>query len=168
MRTRIGLNTGLAVIGNMGSRRRFNYTMMGDTVNLAARTESGAKAYGVDTMVTGETRSLALAHGDGLRFRYLDKIVVKGRRQPVEMHELVGFEADLDASVREGLEQYEAAVRLYLDRDFERAAKAFGIAARLERSPGVNPSLVLAERCVAFLAHPPGPDWSGEHVMKEK
>jgi len=55
MRTRIGLNSGRAIIGNMGSRRRFNYTMMGDTVNLAARTESGAKAYGVYTMVTNET-----------------------------------------------------------------------------------------------------------------
>jgi len=168
MKTRIGLNSGLAVIGNMGSRRRFNYTMMGDTVNLAARTESGAKAYGVETMVTGETRNLSLAHGDSLRFRYLDKLVVKGRSQPVEMHELVGFEADLPANVREGLERYEDAVRLYLDREFDRAAKGFAESARLERSPGDNPSLVLAERCAVFLARPPGPDWNGEHVMASK
>jgi adenylate cyclase len=62
MKTRIGLNSGEAIIGNMGSRRRFNYTMMGDTVNLAARSESGAKSYGVYTMITRETKALAARH----------------------------------------------------------------------------------------------------------
>ncbi len=91
MRTRIGLNTGDAVVGNMGSSKRFNYTMMGDTVNLAARNESGAKAYGVFIMLTEETKTAAEARSDDFVFRFLDRVVVKGRREPVAVYELLGF-----------------------------------------------------------------------------
>ena len=80
---RIGLNTGQAVIGNMGSEVRFNYTMMGDSVNLAARCESGAKVYGVYTMVTSNTLQEALAQGCELNYRMLDRIVVKGHSEPM-------------------------------------------------------------------------------------
>ncbi|MEM9018859.1 MAG: adenylate/guanylate cyclase domain-containing protein, partial [Verrucomicrobiota bacterium] len=82
MRTRIGLNTGRAVVGNMGSKRRFNYTMMGDNVNLAARLESGAKQYGVYTLVSEDTRNEARADIDDVLYRFIDQIVVKGRTLP--------------------------------------------------------------------------------------
>ena len=100
MRTRIGLNTGQAVIGNMGSEVRFNYTMMGDSVNLAARCESGAKAYGVYTMVTSEHSTEALTQGCELNYRMLDRIVVKGRSEPVEIYELWDASTDATASAK--------------------------------------------------------------------
>ena len=77
MQTRIGLNTGTATVGNMGALDRFNYTMMGDMVNLAARSESGAKAYGAYIMITEDTKRAAEKQGSGIAYRYLDKIVVK-------------------------------------------------------------------------------------------
>ena len=79
MRTRIGINTGEAVIGNMGSRVRFNYTMMGDSVNIAARCESSAKTYGVYTVVTEMTLTAALKTVPDLFYRKLDRVIFKGR-----------------------------------------------------------------------------------------
>lgn len=175
MQTRIGLNTGPAVIGNMGSPRRFNYTMMGDTVNLAARCESGAKSYGVFTMVSGETRSAALATKDDIAFRYLDKIVVKGRSRPVEMYEVMGFAADLTAEANDCVEIYLSGIEKYLARDWDGARAAFEKSSRLEPFrpgilPGVydNPSLVLIGRCAEMKANPPGEDWDGRYVMTSK
>lgn len=175
MQTRIGLNTGMAVIGNMGSRRRFNYTMMGDNVNLAARCESGAKSYGVYTMITGETRRAAQRAGGDIAFRYLDKIVVKGRTQPVEMHEVLGYVSELSPEASGCIESYLAGVGKYLARDWDGARRAFESAAGLEpfqpgRDTGVatNPSLVMIERCGALKASPPGEEWDGRYVMETK
>ena len=95
MQTRIGCNTGTATVGNMGALDRFNYTMMGDMVNLAARCESGAKAYGAYIMVTEETKLASEKIRDDIAYRYLDRIVVKGRSQPVAMFEPTGFMSEL-------------------------------------------------------------------------
>lgn len=175
MQTRIGLNTGLAVIGNMGSPRRFNYTMMGDTVNLAARCESGAKSYGVYTMITGETRLAAVAEKDDIAFRYLDKIVVKGRTQPVEMHEVMGFTADLSPEGAGCVEIYTSGISKYLGRDWDGAIAAFEKSSALEpyrpgETPGVytNPSMVMIERCEVMKLSPPDEDWDGRFVMETK
>jgi adenylate cyclase len=175
MQTRIGLNTGLAVIGNMGSRRRFNYTMMGDNVNLAARCESGAKSYGVYNMVTGDTRRAASAAKDDIAFRFLDKIVVKGRTQPVEMCEVIGYLAELPGEVGGCIELYTGGVAKYLARDWDGARGAFEKASELElyqpgKTPGVhtNPSLVMIARCAEFKADPPDDDWDGRYVMETK
>lgn len=175
MQTRIGLNTGEAVIGNMGSPNRFNYTMMGDNVNLAARCESGAKAYGVYTMVTGETRDAAAAARDDIAFRYLDRIVVKGRTRPVEMHEVMGLTAEMSAAALDCVAAYTAGVEKYLARDWDAARAAFETSAALEPfQPGgflriqTNPSLVMIERAAAMKANPPGEDWDGVYVMTSK
>lgn len=175
MQTRIGLNTGLAVIGNMGSPRRFNYTMMGDTVNLAARCESGAKSYGVYTMVTGETRAAAIAEKDDIAYRYLDKVVVKGRTLPAEIFEVLGFSAELPQETRDCIEIYTGGIERYLSRDWDGARAAFERSSILEvhrpgLSPGVetNPSLVMIGRCREMKADPPGDDWDGRYIMKSK
>lgn len=168
MKTRIGLNSGEAIIGNMGSRRRFNYTMMGDTVNLAARSESGAKSYGVYTMITGETKSMAEQHKDDLAFRFLDKIVVKGRSQPAEVYELVGFKAELSADTKECLTLFQQGIECYLAQEWDSAKELFQRSARLETHSDANPSLILLKRCDAMQADPPGADWDGVFVMKTK
>jgi len=175
MRTRIGINTGKMVTGNMGSSRRFNYTVMGDNVNLAARCETASRKYGIYTMVTGETRREAEKHGDRCVFRYLDRIVVKGRTHPVDVYEVVGLTDWMDQDTYRCIELFEAGTQAYLDRDWNTAIELFEQSAELEPNrPGedpmieTNPSLVYIERCRKMLQHPPGRDWDGVYVFESK
>ncbi len=171
MRTRVGLNTGDAVIGNMGSPRRFNYTMMGDNVNLAARCESGAKSYGVFTMVTGETRRQSIASQDDIGFRFLDRIIVKGRTRPVEMFEVMGRLADLDQRTQDCMHEYQLALNSYFDRRWDEALAGFERAAALEpraEVDRVHPSSVMRDRCRLLKTDPPAEDWDGVFRMTSK
>ncbi len=168
MRTRIGLNSGSVITGNMGSTRRFNYTMMGDDVNLAARCESGAKSYGVYTMVTEATRRQAEASGDRFLFRTLDKIVVKGRSQPVTVCELVAFRDQTTDTMRRCVETFEQGLEAYFAQRWDAAEAAFEAAWQLEADPGENPSRILLDRVRRMRQEPPGPDWDGVFVMTSK
>jgi adenylate cyclase len=176
LRARLGLNTGQAIIGNMGSRSRFSYTMMGDNVNLAARMESGAKLLGVYTMCTEATREGCAQHGgDRIVFRFLDKIVVKGRTLPVPVYEIVGLRADLPAQTFECLDLHAQAIARYLAQDWDGAVKLFERSAALEpnqpnksRAIESNPSLIMIERCQHMKTHPPAPNWDGVWTMKDK
>lgn len=176
LRARLGLNTGQAIIGNMGSRSRFSYTMMGDNVNLAARMESGAKLVGVYTMCTEVTKLECEQHGgDRIFFRFLDKIVVKGRTLPVPVYEIVGFKEAITSQAMDCYNLHAQAMERYLTQDWDGASGLFEKAARLEpNQPNKqvaienNPSLIMIERCHYMKAHPPGPNWDGRFVMKEK
>jgi adenylate cyclase len=175
MRTRIGVNTGGATVGNMGSTTRFNYTMMGDTVNLAARCESGAKAYGVYTMVAEETMKEARKYGDDCLFRFLDKIVVKGRTQPVTMYEIMGLKETLPQEAFDCAEEYARGIQKYLSQEWDAAISLFETSAEFEawqpgRDEGIvtNPSQILIERCNQYKEDPPGDAWDGVFVMTSK
>jgi adenylate cyclase len=175
MQTRIGINTGIAVTGNMGSSSRFNYTMMGDNVNLAARCESGAKSYGVYTMVTEETKTEAQKFGEECVFRYLDRIVVKGRTQPVKMFEIVGLKDHLKKSYIDCVSEYEKGIELYLKKEWDEAIKQFHHSSEMEQFkpgflPGVktNPSLVMIDRCESMKSVELPEDWDGVYVMTSK
>jgi adenylate cyclase len=176
MRMRIGLNTGHATVGNMGSAKRFNYTMMGDTVNLAARCESGAKSAGVYTLVSGETAEAAHnSPGDVILFRKIDLWRVKGRSTAVTMFEVVDFEDAASAETKECVRLYEAALELYFQKKFAEAKALFEQARALEplqpgRDPGVEhtASEIMSERCDDMLATPPPADWDGVYVMTSK
>ena len=176
LRARLGLNTGQAIIGNMGSRSRFSYTMMGDNVNLAARMESGAKLLGVFTMCTEATKlECEKFSGDRIVFRFLDRIVVKGRTLPVPVHEIVGLRSELAPPVFECLGLHAQGIERYLAQDWDGAARLFEQAAALEphqpsKAAAIdsNPSLIMIERCRLMKAHPPAQDWDGVYVMKEK
>lgn len=169
LRTRIGLNLGRAVVGNMGSHTRFNYTMMGDTVNLAARLESGAKAYGVYTLVSEAVvqASLAMAPGAVL-FRPLDRIVVKGRSRPVAIHEAMGLAGDVSPQTRECAELFAAGLARYFAADWAGARARFQDSARLEQHVENNPSRVLLARLDELEKNPPPGHWDGVYVMKSK
>ena len=101
MSTRIGLSTGEATVGNMGSQTRFNYTMMGDSVNLASRVEMAAKFYGVSILVTETTKTQAEDYSSQCIFRLVDDVIVPGRKKPVKVYELVDLREFVSSSVLE-------------------------------------------------------------------
>ncbi len=167
MQHRVGMNTGDMVTGNMGSERRFNYTMMGDNVNLAARCESGAKQYNVFTMVTESTKNEAEAQGDDCLFRLLDNIIVKGRSKPVKVFEIVGLRADASSKTFECINLYEQGMESYFKQDWEVAVKFFEQAILLEAHPK-NPSQLFIERCNMMKLNPPEKNWDGVYIMTSK
>jgi adenylate cyclase len=172
LRTRIGLNLGRAVVGNMGSHTRFNYTMMGDTVNLAARMESGAKAYGVFTLVTESVVEASRRAAPGaVLFRPLDRIVVKGRTRPVAVFEPMALRDDpaaADGRAGECAEIFARGIERYYAQDWAGARECFARSALLEAHADNNPSLVMGERVALMEAQPPGADWDGVWRMKTK
>jgi adenylate cyclase len=176
MQSRIGLNSGPAIIGNMGSRTRFNYTMMGDNVNLAARMESGAKSWGAYTMVTEVTKQACEQHGgDRVVFRPLGSIVVMGRSRPVPIFEIVGLKESLPPTARECIGVFGEGLAKYYARDWDAAITLFRQSNELEpnqpgKTPGVktNPSLVYLDIAEQYKLEPPAPGWDGVYVMKDK
>ena len=149
--------------------------MMGDAVNLAARCESGAKSYGVFTMITEDTKKMAEEQGDGCVYRFLDRIIVKGRSQPVGVYEVVGFKKDMTQKTYDCLESFDQAINKYLEQDFDKAIELFGKSAEQEPNmpdftPGVstNPSLIMKTRCLLLKMSPPGENWDGVYTMTSK
>ncbi len=164
MRTRIGLNTGLAVVGNMGSAVRFNYTMMGDAVNLAARCEPAGKLYGVQIAAAEPTVRAVSARDPEILWRRLDRVAVKGRTQAVDLFELwdgCGSRTRFEACRR----AYEAALEHYFRGEWAAALDGFASAAQHEADgpDGHHPSGVLAARCGEFAARGTPPGWDGAY-----
>jgi adenylate cyclase len=167
MQHRMGMNTGEMVTGNMGSTRRFNYTMMGDNVNLAARCESGAKQYNVFTMVTESTKQEAEKAGRDCVFRLLDNIVVKGRTQPVKVYEIASLRSEASDQLFNCVGLYERGMRKYFEQEWDEAIEFFEKSREIERY-SMNPSQIFISRCNVMRSNPPGDDWDGVFVMKSK
>ena len=176
MQTRIGLNSGKVTVGNMGSRSRFNYTMMGDDVNLAARMESGAKQWGAYSMCSEATKKSCEQHGgDHVVFRPLGRIVVKGRTQAVPIYEIVGLREHVTEQTRECIRIFSLALEKHFARDWDGAIALFAQSRELEpnvpgKTPGVvsNPSIVYLEITEHYKIEPPPGNWDGVYHMKEK
>ena len=149
MRTRIGLSSGLAVTGNMGSNRHFNYTMMGDVVNVGARLEQLGKEFGSYILATGETKRQAERCGADFVFRSLGSILVSGRAQEVEVYELLGMRDEVSKEVMESVRLFEAGLALYQSGRLAEAEPFFSQAKRLELADGrtKSPASVFHERC---------------------
>lgn len=158
--TRIGINSGRALVGNMGSETRLNYTVAGDVVNLAARLEGANKAYGSRIMI-GEATAAAL--GDGYVLRLLDLLVVKGKHKPVRVFEVMGRVGQVPAEVVSRLEAYAHALDHYFARRFEEAEAAFAALASFD-----PPAAIYRDRCSDFRQHPPADDWDGRYELKSK
>ncbi len=168
MRVRIGINTGEMVIGNMGSKVRMNYTMMGDAVNLASRLEASAKQYGVFIQV-GENTQREVE--DQFEWRFLDRVRVMGKTQPVETYELLDKKGSLDAHTEGLVTVFHQAIEYYFNQEWEIAIKKFQDADQLEAFvPGldINPSRVYINRCRTFQKYPPGDDWNGVWTLDTK
>ena len=159
----IGINTGIMKVGNMGSASRFDYTVLGDSVNLGARLEGLNKEYGTSLIVSAAT--LAATKG-AFRARFLDLVAVKGKKEPVEVYEILADRPELDAATEALLRAYEAGVATYRQRDWLRAAARFQEA--LRHLPGDGPSALYLQRCESLMADPPPADWDGVYVMTRK
>ncbi|MHC4605546.1 MAG: CHASE2 domain-containing protein [Planctomycetota bacterium] len=160
---RIGINSGDVVAAYFGSSDRSDYTVMGDSVNLAARLEGANKQYGTAIMVSESTRGLA---GDLFVYRELDNIRVVGKKKPTRVFELVGH-AGSPVGFPDGfLPLYEEGMALFHGRKFEEARDRFEEARKL--CPDDAPVSMYVGRCEAFMMSPPPPEWEGVFELKEK
>ena len=150
--TRIGINSGPVLIGNIGASRRFNYTVIGDTVNLASRLEGANKEYGTTILVSGDTRAAA----PKFAFREVDRVRVVGHAQPINI--FAPLPEGTDMSREAG---YEVALALYRKGQFELAANAF---ATLEEDPI---AIAMAKRARSLASSPP-PSWDGWTILATK
>ncbi|MSU60805.1 MAG: adenylate/guanylate cyclase domain-containing protein [Pedosphaera sp.] len=162
LRTRIGLHTGIANVGNFGSAEKFGYDAIGESINLASRMEGLNKHLGTDVLITGETHQAI----DGqLVSRRLGSFRLKGFEKAVEVFELVS-EPEKAAESKAWRENFAEGLKRFVQREFTEAETAFHRV--LELKPGDGPSSYYLERITELETSPPGPDWTGVIELKEK
>ncbi|MBW3015924.1 adenylate/guanylate cyclase domain-containing protein [Candidatus Woesearchaeota archaeon] len=158
----IGLNTGQAVIGNMGSYDRFDYTAMGDNINLGSRLEGLTKHYGVSMIISESTYKQVK---DKFVTRELDLVAVKGKKEPIRIFELIGRVEEVSDKEKKIASLYEKGLSLYLNKEWDSAIAEFEKV--LDFREDLSSSKFI-ERCTLFKKTPPPKDWRGVWEMKEK
>ncbi len=163
LKVRIGLFSGPAVVGNMGSRNRMDYTMMGDTVNTAARLEGVNKQYGTYTMI-GDTTYRAAA--ESIAVRQLDAVKVIGKDQPLIIYEVLGKAGEIPKSLADTVDCYAKGFNEYKQRNWSKAIAFFQMA--LDLTPDDGPSKAMINRCKQYMENPPPDNWDGSFTMDTK
>jgi adenylate cyclase len=159
---RIGLHSGPVIAGNVGSRKRFNYTVMGDTVNLAARLEGANKTYGTEIILSEAT--YRRVGNNSFLVRKLGLVQVQGRTQPVNIYELLSRMSPHPPPV--WLKSFEAGWAAYLAGEWLAAADHFREVLTLK--PDDQVTKVFLKRCHKYQDKPPLPDWRGIFVLENK
>ena len=154
--TRIGINTARLFVGNFGSEQLFDYTAMGDGMNLASRLEGANKAYGSLIMIGPRTYELARDH---IEVRELDRVRVAGKTEAVTVYELLALKGELPAERHVTVDRYHEALALYRKSRFGDAAAV--LETGLERDPQDGPTAALLERCRKYERTPPPATWDG-------
>jgi adenylate cyclase len=160
---RIGIATGETLVGSIGSEYMMSFTVMGDTVNLAARLETANKVYGSRCLVSEATANLCAAD---FEIREIDRVVVTGQSQPQTIYEIIGRKDGLAPQQALARTRYAAGLAAYRARRWDEARAAF--TAALEAAPGDAPSIALLARVANFSQNPPPENWDGSWHMEYK
>jgi len=161
--TRIGINTGNMVVGNMGTQNKMNYTIMGNAVNLAARLEGVNKQYGTWILASDDT----VRETEGrLLTRKLDRVRVVGINEPVRLHELIDTMENASGNQHKLVQIFHAALDCFEQRDWKQAAAGFKEALTIKADD--NPSRKYLQRCADFMQKPPQDAWDGVYNLTEK
>lgn len=159
---RIGVATGEALVGSIGSDVMMSYTLMGDVVNLASRLEGANKAYGTRNLVSGRTIAAA---GAAVEVREIDRVVVAGHTHSEVIFEMLGRKGELTPQQSSSRDKYREALAAYRERRWDDGLLALN--ASLEAMPGDGPSMALLKRIESLKANPPPQDWDGAwHIDK--
>ncbi len=165
LHTRIGINTGEMVVGNMGTPKKMDYTIMGHAVNLAARLEGVNKQYGT-WILTGDATLMNNNAGEQVLSRRLDRVRVVGVNEPIRLHEIMYERSVARPDDFELVEMFEDGLTLFEQRNWRDAGLRFQQALRLR--PADGPSTVFRDRCKTYLKKEPAADWDGVYNLTSK
>jgi len=160
---RMGINTGEVAAGNMGSDKKFQYTVMGDAVNQAARFEPANKPFDTHIMIGGKTYEMAK---EKIEARFLANMIVKGKTEPVPCYELLAKKGELSEAKRQVVQIFEDGWHLHAAKNFTAAIAKFDQALALDEHDG--PSKTYKKICEGFLKSPPSDSWTGEYIQTSK